>query len=303
MDKSKTVGMARRFGRIEDEHADYAKSKAVILPVPLDRTTSWIGGTAKGPAAILDASHHMETWDEELNAETYKKIGITTLEAVDTDAGSLPDALARIEQAVTTLLNEGKDGKFPVILGGEHGLTPPCVAAAAKKYDKLGILQIDAHADLRPDYEGEPNSHACAMRRSLEHAASAVQVGIRSISEECAEIIPKLNTKIIWANDIVGRPRDLNAPWIQEAVAALPADVYLTIDLDAFDPAYMPATGTPEPGGLDWYHVTDLLRAVMRERNVVAMDVVELMPTAGMHACDFLAAKLIYRALGYRFCQ
>ena len=296
----KSVGLAHRFGRVEDEFADYAKAKAVILPVPLDRTTSWKRGTATGPAAIIAASHHMELYDEELGGETYKEFGLATLEEFDTASGSLPEALARIEETVAALLD---DGKFPVILGGEHGLTPPCVAAAAKKFGGLGILQIDAHADLRPEYDGEPNSHAAAMRRALEHTASAVQVGIRSVSEHCAEAIPKLNTKIFWAQDIVRQPRDKNASWIREAVDALPENVYLTVDLDAFDPAYMPATGTPEPGGLDWYHVTDLLRAAMRERNVVAMDVVELMPTPGLHAADFLAAKLVYRTLGYRFCK
>ena len=285
-----------RFGRVEDEFADYDKAKSVILPVPLDRTTSWKRGTANGPKAIIEASHHMELYDEELQAETYKQFGITTLEEMETMEGPLERVLADIHTAVLGLL---EDGKFPVILGGEHGLTPPCVSAAAKKFDDICVLQIDAHADLRPEYHGEPNSHASAMRRALE-ICPAVQVGIRSVSEHCAEAIPKLPTKIFYAQDILRRPTE---DWVKEVVAALKPNVYLTVDLDGFDPSIMPATGTPEPGGLGWYHVTGLLRAVMRERNVVAMDVVELMPTPGMHTADFLAAKLVYRTLGYRFCQ
>lgn len=296
MSPSYPTALPFRFGRIEDEFADYEKVKAAILPVPLDRTTSWKRGTALGPRAIIEASHHMELFDDEFMAETYQQFGITTLEEMETQDGPLEQVLANLHTAVLGLL---EDGKFPVILGGEHGLTPPCVSAAAKKFGDLCVLQIDAHADLRPEYHGVPNSHASAMRRSLE-ICPAVQVGIRSLSEHCAEALPKLPTKIFWARDILRRP---NQEWIEEVVAALLPNVYLTIDLDGFDPAFMPATGTPEPGGLDWYHVTDLLRAVMRERNVVAMDVVELMPTPGLHACDFLAAKLVYRALGYRFCQ
>ena len=295
MSKAYPTALPYRFGRVEDEYAAYEKVKAVILPVPLDRTTSWKRGTRKGPSAIIEASHHMELYDEELGRETYREFGLATLEEMDTDEGTLEQVLAHLHTAVLGLL---EDGKFPVILGGEHGLTPPCVSAAAKKFKDLCVLQIDAHADLRQQYHGNPNSHASAMRRSLE-VCPAVQVGIRSLSEEEAELLPSLPTKIFWAHDILYRPTQ---EWVEEVVAALSPNVYLTVDLDAFDPAYMPATGTPEPGGLDWYRITDLLRAVMRERNVVAMDVVELLPTPGLHHADFLAAKLIYRALGYRFC-
>jgi agmatinase len=163
----------------------------------------------------------------------------------------------------------------------------------------LSVLQIDAHADLRPSYQGNSNSHACAMRRVVE-ICPAVQVGIRSLSAEEAADLPKLPTKVFWAKDIVERPTQ---EWANEIVEALSPHVYLTFDLDALDPSIMPATGTPEPGGLSWEQATHLLRTVARRRTLVGMDVVELLPTPGLHAADFLAAKLIYRILGYVFCQ
>jgi agmatinase len=184
-------------------------------------------------------------------------------------------------------------------LGGEHSLTPPAVSAAARKFPDLTVLSIDAHADLRQSYQGNPNSHACALRRVLE-TCPAVQVGVRSLSREEADDIPRLKTRIFWARDIVARPTE---EWAAEVVAALSPHVYLSLDLDGLDPAIMPATGTPEPGGLSWEQVTGLLRTVARQRTLVGMDVVELLPTPGLHAADFLAAKLIYRTLGYVFCQ
>ncbi|MGB6823525.1 MAG: agmatinase, partial [Candidatus Acidiferrales bacterium] len=252
-------------------------------------------GTRNGPAAIIAASRNMETWDEELEVETYSKIGIATLPAIDTAEGTLEKVLAEIHTTELALL---KDGKFPVALGGEHSLTPPLVSAAAKKFPELAVLQIDAHADLREAYQGNRASHASAMRRVVE-ICPAVQVAIRSLSIEEAEAIPRLHTKIFWARDIA---RARNDDWIPRVIEHLPEHVYLTVDLDGFDPAYMPATGTPEPGGLDWYQVTALIRAVAEARNIVAADVVELLPQAGEHASDFLAAKLVYKILGYKFC-
>ncbi len=282
-----------RFAGLEDEFAAYDKARAVVLPVPLERTTTYARGTHRGPGAIIEASMNMETYDEELGLETYRAIGgIATLAEMATEEGELENVLAHIHTAVLGLL---EDGKFPVVLGGEHSLTPPAVAAAARKFSGLSVLQIDAHADLRESYQGNRNSHACAMRRVLE-TCPAVQVGIRSLSAEEAQAIPKLKTQIFWAKDIVGRPV---REWADEVVSNLSPHVYLTIDLDGLDPSIMPATGTPEPGGLSWEQVTALLRTVAAERTMVAMDVVELLPTPGMHAADFLAAKLIYRTLGY----
>jgi agmatinase len=284
------------FGGLPDEHSQYATSRAVIFPVPLERTTSYEHGTRNGPAAILAASRNMELYDEELEIEPYKEIGIHTLPAIDTADGTLDEVISEIFTAQLGLL---EDEKFTVALGGEHSLTPPLVSATAKKYKNLSVLQIDAHADLRDEYQGNPASHACAMRRVVE-ICPAVQVGIRSLSVEEAQAIPRLHTSIYWAKDIARAPLK---SWIAKVLADLSPNVYLTIDLDGFDPAFVPATGTPEPGGLDWMQVTSLVRAVADHKKIVGMDVVELLPQPGDHASDFLAAKLVYKCLGYIFCQ
>jgi agmatinase len=284
------------FGGISDEHALYETSRAVIFPVPLERSTSYEHGTRNGPSAILAASRHLELYDDELELEPYKEIGIATLPAIDTMDGTMEEVLTELYTAQLGML---EDGKFPVALGGEHSLTPPLVSATAKKFKDLTVLQIDAHADLRDEYQGNPASHACTMRRVVE-VCPAVQVGIRSLSEEEAKAIPHLRTKIYWAKDIVRAPMKA---WIAKVLDDLGPNVYLTIDLDGFDPSIVPATGAPEPGGLDWHQVTALVRAVADHKKIVAMDVVELLPQPGDHASDFLAAKLIYKCLGYIFCQ
>ena len=284
------------FGGLSEEHSQYATSRAVIFPVPLERTTSYEHGTRNGPAAILAASRNMELYDEELELEPYKEIGIHTLPAIDTADGTLDEVITEIFTAQLGLL---EDDKFTVALGGEHSLTPPLVSATAKKFKNLSVLQIDAHADLRDEYQGNPASHACAMRRVVE-VCPAVQVGIRSLSVEEAQAIPHLRTSVYWAKDIARAPMK---SWIAKVLADLSPNVYLTIDLDGFDPAFVPATGTPEPGGLDWMQVTSLIRAVADHKKIVGMDVVELLPQPGDHASDFLAAKLVYKCLGYIFCQ
>ena len=284
------------FGGLSEEDSLYAKAHAVIFPVPLERTTSYEHGTRNGPSAILAASRNMELYDDELGCEIYKEVGIATAPAIDTMDGTLDEVIAGIFNAQCGFV---EDGKFPVALGGEHSLTPPLVKAVAKKHQNLSVLQIDAHADLRDEYQQNSNSHACAMRRVLE-VCPAVQVGIRSLSVEEANAIPELKTKIYWARDIIRAPIQ---GWIDKVLADLSPNVYLTIDLDGFDPSIVPATGTPEPGGLDWYQVTSLIRAVASRKKIVGMDVVELLPQPGDHASDFLAAKLIYKSLGYIFCQ
>ena len=284
------------FGGLPDEHSQYATSRAVIFPVPLERTTSYEHGTRNGPAAILAASRNMELYDEELELEPYKEIGIHTLPAIDTADGTLDEVISEIFTAQLGLL---EDEKFTGALGGEHSLTPPLVSATAKKYKNLSVLQIDAHADLRDEYQGNPASHACAMRRVVE-ICPAVQVGVRSLSVEEAQAIPRLRTSVYWAKDIARAPLK---SWIAKVLADLSPNVYLTIDLDGFDPAFVPATGTPEPGGLDWMQVTSLVRAVADHKKIVGMDIVELLPQPGDHASDFLAAKLVYKCLGYIFCQ
>jgi N1-aminopropylagmatine ureohydrolase len=284
------------FGGLSEEDSAYSSARAVIFPVPLERTTTYERGTRNGPAAIIRASQNMELYDEELEVEPYKEIGIHTLPPIDTMDGTLDEVIAELFTAQLALV---EDGKLSVALGGEHSLTPPLVSALAKKHKNLSVLQIDAHADLRDEYQGNPSSHACTMRRVLEFCP-AVQVGIRSLSAEEARAVPKLRTAIYWAKDIVRAPLKT---WIAKALSDLSNEVYVTIDLDGFDPSIVPATGAPEPGGLDWYQVTSLIRAVAEHKKIVGMDVVELLPQPGEHASDLLAAKLVYKCLGYIFCQ
>ena len=284
------------FGGLPDEHSQYATSRAVIFPVPLERTTSYEHGTRNGPAAILAASRNMELYDEELELEPYKEIGIHTLPAIDTADGTLDEVITEIFTAQLGLL---EDDKFTVALGGEHSLTPPLVSATAKKFKNLSVLQIDAHADLRDEYQGNPASHACAMRRVVE-VCPPFRLAFARFPWKKRKRFP------ICGPACIGRRISrvlLMKSWIAKVLADLSANVYITIDLDGFDPAFVPATGTPEPGGLDWMQVTSLIRAVADHKKIVGMDVVELLPQPGDHASDFLAAKLVYKCLGYIFCQ
>jgi agmatinase len=233
----------------------------------------------------------MELWDEEMRADVHG-IGIFTLPEMELPFGEMQGVIDEIERVAYEII--GRD-KFLVTLGGEHSITPPLVSAAARKYAKLSVLQIDAHADMRDAYMGTPHNHACAMRRSLEHA-SLTQVGIRSLSTEEAEALPRLNTKVFYDVDMRRDPA-----WIDAVVETLGEHVYVTIDVDGMDPAIMPATGTPEPGGLSWQEITALLRATAERRTIVSADIVELSPIPGMVAPCFLCAKLLYKLLTYRF--
>ena len=284
------------FGGISEEYSRYETARAVIFPVPLERTTTYHYGTRKGPSAILAASRLMELYDEELQLTPYQEIGIHTLASIDTMDGTLDEVISELFSAQCAMLD---DNKFPIALGGEHSLTPPLVSAMLKKYKNLSVLHIGAHAALRNEYQGNPASHACAMRRVVEQCP-AVQVGLRSLSREEAEAIPGLRTKIYWAKDILHVPLK---SWIAKVLSELSPAVYLTINVDGFDPTIVPATSMPEPGGLDWHQVTSLLRAVAGHKKIVGMDIVELLPQPGHHASDALAAKLIYKCLGYIFCQ
>jgi N1-aminopropylagmatine ureohydrolase len=271
----------------------FDESRAVILPVPVDRTTSYVSGTRNGPREIIEASSHMELWDEEVGADVHG-VGIYTLPPMELPFGEMAPLMDEIRRVATEILSRGK---FLVTLGGEHSITPPLVAAAAGAVDGLSVLQIDAHADLRDCYMGTPHNHACAMRRSLEFAR-ATQVGIRSMSTEEAEVAPRLNTTIFYDAHMRKDP-----DWINRVVETLNGPVYITIDVDGMDPAIMPATGTPEPGGLSWYEILALLRATITKKQVVACDVVELSPLPGLMAPNFLCAKLVYKILTYRFAQ
>ena len=279
------------FGGTAQATIDFETARVVILPVPLDRTTSYVAGTRSGPHEILAASAHLELWDEETQTDVHA-VGICTLPEMEFPFATMGEVMAEIRRVAAELVDRGK---FPVVLGGEHSITAPIVAAVAAGHPGLSVLQIDAHADLRDSYMGEPHSHACAMRRVLEHAR-ATQVGIRSLSTEEAAAIPALPTRIFYDFDM-----RKDEHWIDRVVDGLGDAVYITIDCDGLDPAIMPAVGTPEPGGLSWYELLALLRRVIEKRRVVGCDVVELCPIPGNVAPNFLCAKLVYKILTYQF--
>jgi agmatinase len=284
-------GVPLAFGGALPHPRSFDDSRIVILPIPVDRTTSYVSGTRNGPHEILQASSHMELWDEEVGVDVHG-VGIFTLPEMELPFGELAPVMDEIQRVASEILTRDK---FLVSLGGEHSITPPLVAAAAATYKGLTVLQIDAHADLRDSYMGTPHNHACAMRRVLDYAR-ATQVGIRSLSSEEAAAAPTLPTRIFYDYNM-----RQDADWIQRVVDSLGETVYITIDCDGFDPAIMPAVGTPEPGGLTWYEALALLRRVIESRHVVGCDIVELCPLPGNVAPNFLCAKLIYKILTYRF--
>jgi agmatinase len=279
------------FGGTTPTTTDFDSARVVILPVPLDRTTSYVAGTRNGPHEILVASSHMELWDEETGTDVHS-VGIYTLPEMEFPHASMDDVVAEIRRVTGELVTRGK---FPIVLGGEHSITPPVVAAVAARHPGLSVLQLDAHADLRDSFMGTPHNHACAMRRVLEYAR-CTQVGIRSLSTEEAEVASALPTEIFYDFNMRDDP-----DWMDRVVDSLSETVYITIDVDGFDPAIMPATGTPEPGGLGWREALALIRRVIESRRVVGCDIVELAPMAGNVAPNFMCAKLIYKILSYRF--
>jgi len=320
-----TEKIARFFG-LSEEFSDPEAAAAAILPVPYDATSTWKKGADRGPAAILAASAQVELYDIETGTEPYHA-GIATLPEIRFDGP--PEALA---DEVAARTGEVLDrGQLPVLLGGEHSVSIGAMRAAAERHPGLSFLQVDAHGDTRESYEGSTHNHACVMARARE-LGPIVQVGIRAIDAAEAETMDR--ERVFFAHEIRDRAQAARSDasidragaarsdasidragaarsdawidraqaarsdaWIDRAVALLAPEVYVTIDLDAFDPSLVPATGTPEPGGLGWYQVTDLLAAVTAARRIVAFDVVELLPQPGQHASDFLAAKLVYRLL------
>ena len=288
MSDTPTWGLPYNFAGLEPDHSAFDRSRVALLPVPYDFSTSYQGGTRWGPQAILAASRNMEVWDDELGA-TYRA-GIHTLPELETTALGPGDMARRVEQAFDWIYAAGK---LPVMLGGEHSITAGAVRAALKRHPKLSVLQIDAHADMRDDYLDSPDSHACVMRR-IRELCPAASVGIRSLSEEEAAHL-KLHPAPMWN---VRAFRKLAGDW-RPILEALTDDVFITFDLDGLDPAYLPGTGTPEPGGLDWYEASDLIGAVAARKRIVGCDVVELAPLAGNVASDFLAARMTYRMIGH----
>ncbi|MGD8451055.1 MAG: agmatinase [Phycisphaerae bacterium] len=269
--------------------ADYRRARYAVLPIPYEATTTYGIGTRDGPRAILTASQQVELYDEALG-RSVPRSGVATLEPLEADARGPAEMVQRVYRAARRVL---RDGKFLISLGGEHSITAGLVRAVRQQYRDLCVLQIDAHADLRDEYQGSPHSHACVMRRVHEMGVSVVGVGIRNYSAGEARFIRTAKPALFSARHCHEQPG-----WIDDVVAALGQHVYLTIDLDGFDPACAPGTGTPEPGGLTWFQVTDLLAAVARKRQIVAVDCVEVRPLPGNNVTEFLAARLIHHLLG-----
>jgi len=281
------------FGGIPDKYATWKSSSFVVIPFPIDLTTTYVTGTRNGPGAIIEASGHMELFDEENKIEPYRAGIFVSTEIPMLTTGPIA-MLKELEKRMKAVM---RAGKFPILLGGEHSGTCGAVSALKKKYEDLTILQFDAHADLRDTYLGTQWNHACVGRRIVDSGAKLVQVGVRSISEEEDRFLRKSETvKTFYASEV----RDNLADVTRGIVSSLSGNVYISIDLDAFDPGIMPAVGTPEPGGLDWFEVVDILRDVMRsDCNIVGFDIMELSPLPGIVAPDFLAAKLCYRMMGW----
>ncbi len=289
--------LPRSFLGLDERATRFEDARAVILPVPYESTTSYGGGAREGPRAIVEASRYIEMYDQELDDEPWRP-GIATLPPLELSRAGPEAACAELATAYRTLLDAAR-GKFVVALGGEHSITAEPVLAQAERLAadgrRLSVLQLDAHTDLRPSYEGTAHSHASVMHRVVD-AVDIVAVGIRALTtEERALVDARDSVRAFFADDMHARD-----DWIEEAVEALGPDVYITLDVDAFDPSLVPSTGTPEPGGLGWYPVLALLRAVCEQRRVHAADIVELAPIPGLRAPDFLVAKLLYKLIAYR---
>ncbi len=284
----------KRFGDIDEDYSNFKKSKVVIVQVPYEKTTTYVKGTKAGPAAIIEASGNMELFDDELNQEVYK-IGIHTVEIPGIADAEPEDMVKKVHDATSDLL---KLSKFPVILGGEHSVSVGAVGAMKKSYSDVSVLQLDAHYDLRNEYLGSKYNHACAARR-ISEICPLVQAGLRSLSKEEKDFLNTKsngNIKTVNVYDILEKPL-----WKDYVINGLSENVYITIDLDVFDPSLMPAVGTPEPGGIGWYELTDLLKETAKDKKIVGFDVVELCPIENHIMSNFLAAKLVYRLLGYIF--
>jgi agmatinase len=267
---------------------DYSSSRIIILPVPYDGTSTWIKGADRGPEAIMEASVNLEFYDLETDSEVHLN-GIHTLDPLS-GAATPEELVDSVRSAILRLLD---DKKFPVVIGGNHTVSIGSIRAFAESFDKLSVLQLDAHADLRNEYNGSVLNHACTIARAKE-LVPVVQVGIRSIS---AEELSAADQDYIFPAHILYHKKELYL----EAIDKLTDNVYVTVDLDVFDPSLIPSTGTPEPGGPDYYEVMNFLREVAARRNIVGFDVVELCPSPSNKTPDFVAAKIIYQVLSYIF--
>jgi agmatinase len=275
------------FGGLPAKYSSYKNSDIVVLPVPFDKTSSWIKGSDKGPSAIINASKNMELYDIETGSEVYTR-GIHTAKAIV--SANSHTMINKVHGEVKRFL---EDSKFVTVLGGEHMVSLGSIKAHAERFKNLSILHLDAHTDMRDSYEGNKYSHACVMARAKEITEKIISVGIRSM--DSSELQNINNRNIFYASKIHG-----DNTWIKKATGRLTSNVYVTVDLDVFDPSIMPSTGTPEPGGLGWYQLLNLLKEVSKKKNIVGCDVVELCPSNNP-APDFLAAKLVYKLLSCIF--
>jgi agmatinase len=268
---------------------DYAASGIIIVPVPYDETSTWMKGADRGPDAIMEASVNLEFYDIETDSEAHL-FGIHTIEPI-TEKKSPEDLVNAVHDKVISLLEQEK---FPVVVGGNHTVSIGSAKAFSEHFRNISILQLDAHSDLRLEYEGSPYNHACAMARIREFAP-VIQVGIRSMSREEA-------SSADWERIFMAHELYLDNTKYQKAIDKLTENVYITIDLDVFDPSLIPSTGTPEPGGPEYYEIMNFLKEVIWKKNVVGFDLVELCPSPANKAPDFVAAKIIYQLLSYKFC-
>lgn len=278
----------RTYAGIPEEFARYETARVIILPVPYDGTSTWGKGADKGPEAFLEASENMEIYDIESDSEVYKH-GVFLCEPLDCDAN--PEKMS--SQVKAEAIKYYNDGKIFTMIGGEHSVTIGAVMASAEKFPDMSVLHLDAHSDLRPEYNGTPFNHACALHWASQNT-NLVQVGIRSMDVIEKPFVKK--DKVFYAEDIACRNN-----WQQEVIDKLGEKVYLTIDLDYFDPSILAATGTPEPGGMAWYPTLDLLKKLAKQKQIIGFDIVELAPDPAHPASDFLAAKLYYKILTYIF--
>ncbi|CAL68562.1 agmatinase [Christiangramia forsetii] len=276
----------KNYAGIPDKHARIDEAKVVLIPVPYDGTSTWQKGADKGPEAFLNASENMELYDIETRSEVYRQ-GIYLAPPVTED--SSPEKM--VEAVYKTTKNYIKQDKFVTLFGGEHSISIGSIKAFNESFEDLTVVQLDAHADLRPEYEGSSCNHACAMHEASK-TTNLVQVGIRSM--DVSENDHMDENQVYFAHD-------LYEDWQEDAIGQMTPNVFITIDLDALDPSIMPSTGTPEPGGLFWYETLEFLKMMFKKKNVVGFDIVELCPNKEEKSSDFLAAKLYYKMLSYKF--
>lgn len=292
----KFLGTDNNFLAVDEEYSNYDNSQIVIVQAPLEATVSYGGGTGKGPAAILEASHYVEFYDEETDRQLIFEKGICSLESMRFDGMKLDDSINSIYSEVKKHIS---NGKFVITLGGEHSLSSAPFKAHFENYDNLSILQIDAHSDLRDEYEGSKLSHASVMARVAELTKNIVQVGIRAQCKEESDFIKENKINTFYARDI--KRGKFGDRFYEEVEKKLTDNVYITFDVDGLDPSVIPGTGTPEPGGLLWDETLDMLRYIGERKNIVGFDVVELAPTGENTISEFNTAKLVYKLLNYAF--